>query len=199
MKDLNSKLKEAIKRVKEAEGVSIDGKSYTTVAERLLILREVFGFDLKIQNIQKFYDGTECQFECRIYFKDGDEWTGIANGFSCERRNANETNLQSVVEVAETSAVGRALGFLGLGGGSISSAEEVKEAKSKKGKVTKHTKSSEKKEKLIKQIEFLTDELNHDINSILKTYKVSKLEELNEKQLKDTMKILNAGTEQDII
>jgi hypothetical protein len=52
----------------------------------------------------------------------------IATGYAEEVRTASKINRTSALENAETSAVGRALAFFGLGGSEIASADEVANA-----------------------------------------------------------------------
>ena len=52
----------------------------------------------------------------------------IATGHAEEVRSASKINSQAAMEVAESSAVGRALAFFGLGGTEIASADEVANA-----------------------------------------------------------------------
>lgn len=59
---------------------------------------------------------------CRIYNETG---TPVATGHAEEIRGSSDVNSTSAVENAETSAIGRALAALGLGGTSFASAEEV--------------------------------------------------------------------------
>lgn len=186
---LNDKLNYAIELVDKADSIEIDGNRYTKVNERVKILRKVFGFDIKVSNILKFYDGNECQFECRIFIRENGEWQGIANGHSCERRNANEMNLNSLMEIAETSALGRALAFLGLFGDNIASIEEVEKSSQKKSSVK--TVKKEDNSKLISQIEQLVKNNGLDMKHIYAEYKVKSLTELSKKDLSQIYELLN--------
>ena len=55
-------------------------------------------------------------------------FSDIATGYAEEVRTASKINRTSALENAETSAVGRALAFFGLGGSEIASADEVANA-----------------------------------------------------------------------
>ena len=76
--------------------------------------------------------------KCVIRNKDGNI---ISTGYAQEEKTTSFVNETSFVENCETSAVGRALGFLGLGiKDSIASADELVVAISKQKKATKQTK-----------------------------------------------------------
>jgi hypothetical protein len=53
------------------------------------------------------------------------EWHVMAEGHAEEKRGGSAILKSSAVEVTETSAVGRALAMLGLGGGEVCSADEL--------------------------------------------------------------------------
>ena len=67
------------------------------------------------------HDGTSVTFRASCY--DGDDL--IATGTAREVKSNAGVNSTSFIENAETSAVGRALGFAGIGDVNIASAEEV--------------------------------------------------------------------------
>lgn len=198
----NEKLNLAIEEVEKMEGLKLEGGNYTTVAQRLKVLRKIFGFDIKVANTLKFYDGTQCQFETRIYIKQDGAWEGIANGYSSERRNDNAYTATSLMEIAETSAVGRALAFLGLFGSNIASKDEVdgkKEQSKENKKTTKKVNFEKQSELLINQIKnILIESEGIDEDQILKKYNKKDLKELSTSQLKETIDILNALQLDDI-
>ena len=75
--------------------------------------------------------------KCVIRNKDGNI---VSTGYAQEEKTTSFVNETSFVENCETSAVGRALGFLGLGiKDSIASADELVVAISKQKKTTKPT------------------------------------------------------------
>ena len=75
--------------------------------------------------------------KCVIRNKDGNI---VSTGYAQEEKTSSFVNETSFVENCETSAVGRALGFLGIGiKDSIASADELVVAISKQKKATKPT------------------------------------------------------------
>lgn len=104
---------------------NIHGKEYAEVAERVAAFRAIYpeGF---ISTTFKELDKDWCV--CYAYVS-ADDKTPLATGTACEFKSSSNINKTSYIENCETSAVGRALGFLGIGSGvSIASYEEVKNA-----------------------------------------------------------------------
>lgn len=103
--------------------VKIHGKEYKTVA-------------LRIEEFRKKHPGHTILTELveandtLVIVKATISWEGvvIATGYAEEVRAASKINRTSALENAETSAVGRALAFFGLGGSEIASADEVANA-----------------------------------------------------------------------
>jgi hypothetical protein len=107
---------------KQLETVNIKGKDYVQVNERVKAFRMVCPGG-RIETEMVFFE------EGRVIFKatvcDG-EGQILATGYSEEREGSTMINRTSFVENCETSAVGRALGFAGIGiDASMASAEEV--------------------------------------------------------------------------
>ena len=106
------------------ERVSIRGRRYATVDARVLAFWELYP-DGSIETEMLSDDGDRCVFKATAYDMDAP----IATGHAFEIRTASAVNKTSYIENCETSAVGRALGFLGIGSnGSIASADEVEAA-----------------------------------------------------------------------
>ena len=105
----------------------IKGKNYAQVNQRVLAFREVFPNGRISTEIVKFSaeNGTSVIVKASIY--DGDAIISTGHAFETLGKNAN-INKFCALENCETSAVGRALGFLGIGStDSIASLEEVQE------------------------------------------------------------------------
>jgi hypothetical protein len=101
--------------------ISIHGKDYATVAHRLAIARRNLGIDLDITTKVIHLDNDKAVVQADIFLEGKHVSTGLAEEF----RSASRINQTSALENAETSAVGRALAFLGITNDQIASAEEV--------------------------------------------------------------------------
>ena len=104
--------------------VSIHGKEYSTVARRVGIFRERYpDWTLATEIVSRDEDcvvmkATISNHEGRL----------LSTGHSEEYRKSSQINKTSALENAETSAIGRALAALGLGGTEFASADEVANA-----------------------------------------------------------------------
>jgi len=101
--------------------ISIHGKDYATVAHRLAIARRNLGADLDITTKIIHLDNDKAVVQADIFL----EGKHLSSGLAEELRSASRINQTSALENAETSAVGRALAFLGITNDQIASAEEV--------------------------------------------------------------------------
>jgi len=100
--------------------VNIRGKEYKTVALRVQEFRTDFPGHSLLTEIVKI-DDDQCIIKAMIV-KDN---VIIATGHAQEFRKASQINGTSYVENCETSAIGRALAGLGIGGTEFASANEV--------------------------------------------------------------------------
>lgn len=99
---------------------------YIPVNERVKAFRKIFPRGVIKTEIIENTD-KRIIMRCDIY--EEDMLGFLANGYASETYNSTFINKASAIENCETSAVGRALGFLGIGiSNSIASAEEVKNA-----------------------------------------------------------------------
>lgn len=105
--------------------VNIKGKEYVEVNERVKHFRDIYaGWGIETEMLSNV-EGV-CVFKAII--KDD---TGVVKsvGHAYEKEDSSFINKTSYIENCETSAVGRALGFLGIGiDTSIASSEEVANA-----------------------------------------------------------------------
>jgi hypothetical protein len=103
--------------------VNIHGKEYSTVAFRIHQFRSDHP-DWQIHTEVIELDADHVVMRCDICDSAG---VHQATGHALETRNASKMHQTSYVEIAETSAVGRALGFLDYGSQEmqIASADEV--------------------------------------------------------------------------
>ena len=104
--------------------ISIKGKQYATVDARVAAFWELYPQGSITTEMLEDENG-RCVFKASV-------WNGptvISTGHAFEVQSASYINKTSYIENCETSAVGRALGFLGIGSnGSIASADEVRNA-----------------------------------------------------------------------
>lgn len=105
--------------------VPVKGKDYAMVTERVKRFREICPSGTITTEILEMHDGV-VTMKATILDDDGKI---VSTGLAQEKEESSFINKTSYIENAETSAVGRALGFLGIGiDGSMVSAEEVANA-----------------------------------------------------------------------
>lgn len=163
---------------KNLKTTDIKGKPYVEVNERIRGFRMMFpnGF-IKTELIQ-MENGMVTVMAKVGYYADVDfREIVLATGLAQEAQSSSFINKTSYVENCETSAVGRALGMLGIGiDTSIASAEEVTNAIDGQ----KHL------EDLIRQIKEKVEERRWP--KMFETYKVNGFEELTIKQAEDILR-----------
>lgn len=105
--------------------VNIRGKEYKTVALRVAEFREKYPNYYLTTEIVKI-DDDQCIIKAYVgQHKDDGSVQTFATGHAQEFRKASQINGTSYVENCETSAIGRALACLGIGGTEFASANEV--------------------------------------------------------------------------
>lgn len=119
-----------IKIERKTKSGAVVSKDYATVDGRVVFFRENYkGWRLETSFPVLDLDKNKCVCVATVYDPDDKvACTGIA--YEWQDKPGSMVNSTSFVENAETSAVGRALGFLGIGidGTGIASYEEVKMA-----------------------------------------------------------------------
>jgi hypothetical protein len=107
----------------EVATVKIKGKDYVTVAERVRLAHELGGYSMESSEV--FQLGDTGRYFARVVIRVGDAtYTGTAEAKLNARPGSADGD--SPIECAETSALGRALGFAGIGVlDGIASANEV--------------------------------------------------------------------------
>jgi len=111
----------------EINMIDMKGKNYAMVPERVTAFRKLFptGF-IRTQVLAN--DGTTVLMQATAgFYREDNSEAILATGLAQEIRGKGMVNGTSHIENCETSAVGRALGMIGLGlnGGGICSAEEL--------------------------------------------------------------------------
>ena len=107
----------------------VRGKNYAEVAQRVQAFRKIIPDGFIVPEILKIENGIVYMKAEAGYFTEDGRRVVLAVGHAFERQDASNINKTSYIENCETSAVGRALGFIGLGSEkSIASAEEVDNA-----------------------------------------------------------------------
>ena len=121
------KLKSAIADFKEnlkGNTIKIHSKDYADVAFRVGMLRKNLGLDATIKSELLYHDDKKVIVRSEIWI-DGKL---ISTGLAEELKSSSRINQLSSLEVAETSAVGRAAAFAGLTNDNIASSNEVSNA-----------------------------------------------------------------------
>lgn len=158
-----------IEKVNKKTG-EVSRKEYAEVNQRVKAFRMLYPQGSIVTEMLSNEDGV-CIFKATVMDFD----TILATGTAYEKEGSTFINQTSYIENAETSAVGRALGFAGFGiDTSIASAEEVQNAQlNQKDYIDS---------RMVKSLrERCGDEETEE--KICKLYKVNKLEELTVKQL----------------
>ena len=116
----------------EIINTDIKGKGYAEVTQRVKALRKVFP-TATIETIQTRHEGEvgsrEVEYKAFIYIYVDGEKRLLADGDAYEKENSTFINKTSYIENCQTSAIGRAIGFTGIGiDTSIASYDEVRNA-----------------------------------------------------------------------
>ena len=148
----------------------IKGKKYAEVNQRVRAFRQLFPGGRVITELLADENG-ECTFKAEIKDAEGNT---LAVGHAKEKESSSFINKTSYIENCETSAVGRALGFLGIGiDTSIASAEEVQNA------INNQTERSKVQ---IDALLMLAASKGVTAEQLCKKYKTKNLAELTEQQ-----------------
>ena len=176
------KLKEINERLDKTK---IKGKPYVMVNDRVQGFRELFPEGCIITNILEYVEGAYCSVKASAYRFVDDEQP-IATGHAQETIDKNPVNRTSMLENAETSAVGRCLGFLGIGSvEAIASADEMNKALNREANLNQSI-GTEKAEQLLDLI--LVNNKSPDY--ICKFHKVDSLAELTHAQFDEVVRYL---------
>ena len=154
--------------------MDIKGKSYVLVNERVKAFRRLFPEGQIITELIDDHNGV-CTFKAIV--TDGER--GLATGYAQEKETSSYINKTSYIENCETSAVGRALGFLGIGiDTSIASAEEVDTAVRNQGGLN---------DNMLRALQAVLKTHGHSEEDVCKHFKVKQLKDLSVPQFKKLM------------
>lgn len=157
--------------------VEIKGKDYVLVNERVQEFRKLglnYGIETNIIELNM----EEGYAVIQALVTDLESGEILSSGLAYEYRDSSFINKTSFIENCETSAVGRALGFLGYGiDTSIASAEEVQNAINQQT-ISKTMENALRKLIVENKIE------NEVVLEVLKNYGYEKLSEIRVEDLK---------------
>lgn len=178
---------EQLKAINEKlDTVDFKGKGYVMVNKRVLAFRELFPNGRIETEIVDLTNGV-VTMKAYVYNEEG---VLLATGYAQEKESSSYINKTSFVENAETSCVGRALGWVGIGvDGSMASAEELANAitNQKKMKEEDAKKAAENaypsRDEMIRVITEKNLNDPDNINKILKWAGVQFLEEMPDEKL----------------
>lgn len=154
--------------------MDIKGKAYTLVNERVRAFRQLYPEGSITTELVSDTDGV-CTFKAIVSYGD----LVLATGYAQEKESSSYINKTSYIENCETSAVGRALGFLGIGiEMSIASAEEVETAIRNQGGLSAA---------MVSTLQKVLKSHGHAEEEVCKHFKVNTLKDLSVPQFKKLM------------
>ena len=166
----------------------VKGKDYVEVNKRVIAFRELEPNGCIQTDIVALENGVVTIKATAI----GENGNILATGYAQEKETSSFINKTSFIENCETSAVGRALGFCGIGiDASIASAEEVANAIENQNKTSKHKelKAEPKKTRPADKSELITfliskcDEKRYRVSDLCEKTGVDKVEDMTEEQI----------------
>lgn len=168
--------------------MDIKGKEYMLVNDRVKIFRQIYTAGDIQTEVVSLQDGIVV-IKADIYTYVNGEQIHLSSGIAYEKENSTFINKTSYIENCETSAVGRALGFLGIGiDTSIASYEEVQNAIIQQEGKNKVNATQVKALQIILKNKNYTNKAYEDL---LKGYGVSDLKELTIEQYFEIVNKLN--------
>lgn len=189
-----SKIEETNKRLNLT---NIKGKDYAGVNQRVIAFRELFPEGRIITEILSHEPaengGKDIVIQANVF--DGDKL--IATGLAQENSKSSYINQTSYVENCETSAVGRALGFVGIG--IIDSLATLEEYANAVNNQTQQATSDALAS--AKQVEFLSKRYKGDqLSKMLDYYKIKSIDQLSKRQASELIdKIMKKDKEKGAI
>lgn len=150
---------EEIKRVNEnVKKIELKGKKYVCVFARVAAFREICPNGTITTEILSMKDGI-VTMKATVQDETGKV---LSTGMAQEKETSSYVNKTSYIENCETSAVGRALGMLGIGTDeSMATAEEMVNALSQQNDLRKQISDNE-----LKVLESLAEQAGLDVHTI---------------------------------
>ena len=183
---------ETIKSVNErVNKIEVKGKNYTCVAARISAFRELCPMGTITTEILNLADGV-VTMKTTVADENGKV---LATGMAQEKETSSYINKTSYIENCETSAVGRALGMLGIGSDEqMASAEEVANAINNQGKEQDKSKAEQvkKEAEAKKELEFIDKEKAINVKKTLFACKVEEGKLLEHYHIPDVEHMTNA-------
>lgn len=162
---------------KDKDG-NIVGKDYAEVNQRIKAFRMLYPEGYILTELVSNVDGV-CVFRAKVGYEDEHGHHTLATGTAYEKETSSYINKTSYIENCETSAVGRALGMLGIGiDTSVASAEEVQNAMLNQEK-------PEEKKASPKQCEIIRKIYGDNLGKLLDACGVETVEDLPLKKASD--------------
>lgn len=173
---------EELKKVnEELKGIDVKGKEYVEVNARVDTFRKLYPDGCISTEIISIENGV-CIMKASAFDEDGKL---LATGTAYEKEGSTFINKTSYIENCETSAVGRCLGFVGIGiKQSIASAEEVETAIVNQEMLKPINKSH------LSILRDMITETEADLDKFLEYFKVKNLGEMTEAQYGEALNLL---------
>ena len=164
--------------------IDVKGKGYVQVNDRIKGFRQLFPNGCIETEILEMGDGIVTM---KAIVSDG-EGHVLGTGLAQEKESSSFINKTSYIENCETSAVGRALGFAGIGvDGSMASADEVANAILQQSEAKDPKKINAKafpsRDEMIKAISKKYPNGSDNLKALLATFQVAKLEDATDQQI----------------
>ena len=149
----------------EIKTINLKGKEYAEVSERVTAFRKLYPTGFIMTEII-VHDGTTVTMKATVGYRENGDPRILGTGIAQEVKGKCMVNSTSYIENCETSAVGRALGFLGLGiGAGICSAEEFSSAYKARDK-EEFAEMSEARSDILEAVKGDMETLNTEIERI---------------------------------
>lgn len=176
--------KDILKVNEEMMSTDIKDKKYIEVTERIKAFRKLYPEGFILTEIISNENGVCVMKASAGYYDANGNKKILGEGTAYEKEGSTFINKTSYIENCQTSAVGRALGMMGLGiDTSVASVEEVQNA------INNQTITKTQADSLKLTIQNNPDKLSEE--ALLKRYKVKKIEDLTNANLSEIIRYVN--------